>query len=775
MDRPRSMEPEFPIDDAAISRFVEVVFGYLEGLVPVRAFAEKGTPHKPPLLSFHAPDALAKALQRLAPGSAREARGLYVVPATVAKPGSARSQDILQIGVVVVDIDTGDIDAARRHLVDHLGRPSLEVASGGVTMDGDTKLHLYWKLTEPAEGDDLERVRALRATIAEKASGDPAFGSLHQPIRLPGSVHGKKGVAAPVRILADTGLEFELDDLEEAVSAMPALGWSADLGQKNDDADDGRIPATELAMRRVRENCADGISRFDALSMVIGHRIRNHRFGRCSLEDAWIAVQEHNVAMIFPPWDAQKLRREFDALMKRDIDNHGAMPTGGSSDAVHVEPVRRSEDAVAVEFVLRHRRDFRHVAASGAWHVWWHGKWQRDEVGLARDRMRHVCRDVAGTTDRPNEARRISSDRSITASLRIASADPAIATRTDDWDRHPWLLSTPAGVVDLRSGEVVEHDRKLLITQMTSASPGQGCPRWDVFLHEITNGDLDLQAYLARLAGYCLTGCTGEQVFAFLHGSGANGKSVFLNTLSAILGDYAVTATNDTFMASRTERHLTELAGLRAARLVIVPETEQGRAWAEGRIKAVTGGERIRANYMRQDHFEFTPQFKLVVAGNHRPSLTGVGEAMLRRLHLVPFDVTIPVGKRDKALAPKLLEERDGILGWMIDGCAEWQQMGLAPPMSVQAAAAEYFQEEDIVGHWLEECCEVGADCRSTARALFGSWSGWADRAGHPSRSQKSLGTALRERGFGTVKIQGRRGWIGLRVRTGTFDGSVDR
>ena len=577
MDLSRRKEAAHPVDDAAISRFVEVVFGYLDELVPVRAFAEKGTPHKPPLLEFHPPDALAAALQRLAPGSARDARGIYVVPATVAKPGSARSEDILQTGAIVVDIDAGDTDAARRHLADHLGMPSLEVASGGVTVDGKIKLHLYWKLTEPAEGADLERVRALRAMIAEKANGDPAFGSLHQPIRVPGSVHGKGGVMAPVRILSDTGLEFELDDLEQAMSAMPALGWPAEIGRKDDRRGDHRIPAAALATRRVRENCADGISRFDALSTVIGHWIRNHRLGRCSLEDAWTAVREHNAAMISPPWDGQKLRREFDALLQRDVKNHGAIPASVQADTASAAPVRRSEDAIAVEFAHRHGRDFRHVAAWGAWHVWREGKWQRDEVGLARDRMRHVCRDIASTADKPNEARRISSDRTIAASLRIASADAAMATRTGDWDRHPWLLNTPTGVVDLRSGEIAEHDRELLITQITSASPGQGCPRWDRFLDEITDGDPDLQAYLARLAGYCLTGWTGEQVFAFLHGSGANGKSVFLNTLSAILGDYAVTATNDTFMASRTERHLTELAGLRAAPPRAVRRDHSGR------------------------------------------------------------------------------------------------------------------------------------------------------------------------------------------------------
>jgi len=221
-------------------------------------------------------------------------------------------------------------------------------------------------------------------------------------------------------------------------------------------------------------------------------------------------------------------------------------------------------------------------------------------------------------------------------------------------------------------------------------------------------------------------------------------------------------------MATRTDRHLTELAGLRAARLVIVPETEQGRAWAEARIKAVTGGEVIRANFMRQDHFEFTPQFKLIVAGNHRPALTGVGEAMRRRLHLVPFTVTIPAGMRKMDLAAKLLAERDGILGWMVEGCRAWQQIGLAPPASVSSAVEAYFTEEDTVGLWIEDRCNTGPGFRATARDLFRDWSAWAQAGGHDQGSQKSLGAALRERGFSGGKVNGQRGWIGISPGVGT-------
>jgi P4 family phage/plasmid primase-like protien len=179
------------------------------------------------------------------------------------------------------------------------------------------------------------------------------------------------------------------------------------------------------------------------------------------------------------------------------------------------------------------------------------------------------------------------------------------------------------------------------------------------------------------------TGVTSEHALFFLYGTGANGKSVFVNTVAAILGAYATNAPMDTFMAVHGERHPTDMAGLRGARLVTSIETEQGRRWAESRLKALTGGDKISARFMRQDFFEFIPQFKLVVAGNHKPSIRTIDEAMRRRLHLVPFTVTIPSKRRDRTLPERLLAERDGILAWAVQGCLEWQRIGLQPPPAV--------------------------------------------------------------------------------------------
>ena len=183
----------------------------------------------------------------------------------------------------------------------------------------------------------------------------------------------------------------------------------------------------------------------------------------------------------------------------------------------------------------------------------------------------------------------------------------------------------------------------------------------------MTDGDHELVAFLQRVAGYALTGSTSAHALFFLYGTGANGKSVFVNTVAGILGDYHRTAPIETFTASSHERHPTDLAGLRGARLVTAVETEEGRRWAESRIKALTGGDKIAARFMRQDFFEFTPQFKLLIAGNHKPGLRSVDEAIRRRFNLIPFAVTIPDEERDENLTDNLKAEWPGILAWMIE------------------------------------------------------------------------------------------------------------
>ena len=430
------------------------------------------------------------------------------------------------------------------------------------------------------------------------------------------------------------------------------------------------------------------------------------------------------------------------------------------------ESVWGTEDALALAFTRRYHRDWRYVAAWGRWLVWDGRRWRNEETLAATDLIRGVCRHAALQADNPKLAAKLATSGTVGGVERLARADRRHAATTAEWDADPWLLNTPGGVVDLRTGRMRAHDRADRMTKITTATPGGDCPTWRRFLAEVTGGDADLQAYLQRVSGYCLTGSTQEHALFFLYGTGANGKSVFVNTLATILGDYAASAPMDTFMEARGDRHPTDLAGLRGARFVSSIETEQGRRWNESKVKAITGGDKVSARFMRQDFFEYTPQFKLVIAGNHKPAIRNVDEAMKRRLHLIPFTVTIPPERRDGRLTEKLLKERDGILAWAIEGCSLWQRQGLKPPASVVSATEEYFEAEDALGQWIEERCLLAKTHREGVSELFADWREWAERAGEYVGSVKRFSELMATRKFEKCRLTGgARALAGLSLR----------
>jgi putative DNA primase/helicase len=203
---------------------------------------------------------------------------------------------------------------------------------------------------------------------------------------------------------------------------------------------------------------------------------------------------------------------------------------------------------------------------------------------------------------------------------------------------------------------------------------------------------------------------------------------------------------------------------LHGARLVTATETEEGRRWAESRIKQLTGGDVVSARFMRQDFFDYRPQFKLVIAGNHKPSLRSVDEAIRRRFHLIPFAVTIPPIERDGELSEKLKAEWPGILRWLIDGCLEWQKNGLRPPKAVVDATEAYLSAEDAVAAWIDDSCQGNRSAWEQSSDLFASWSSWAESAGEIAGSQRRFSETLESRGFVRHNTNSARGFYGLRV-----------
>jgi putative DNA primase/helicase len=346
----------------------------------------------------------------------------------------------------------------------------------------------------------------------------------------------------------------------------------------------------------------------------------------------------------------------------------------------------------------------------------------------------------------------------------LARSNRAQVASVNQWDADPMLLGTPAGTLDLRTGELRAARPEDYITKSLAVAPareGTPAPLWTAFLRRITDNNADLIAYLQRFAGYSLTGSVEEHAFAFAHGTGGNGKGVYLNTLHGIWRDYAAVIPTEMLMVSQNDRHPTELARLRGVRLAIGAETEQGTRWAEAQIKRLTGGDPIPARKMRQDFFEFQPQFKLFVAGNHKPSLRGVDAAMRRRMHFVPFTVTIPESERDTRLPEKLRAEWPAILRWAVEGAQQWQRHGLNAPDVVRDATSTYLEGEDAVSLWLDEATTADPNAWEPAGALFTSWKAWAERTGEFVGSQKRLSQVLQDHGLVPHRMAGGRGFYG--------------
>jgi putative DNA primase/helicase len=373
-------------------------------------------------------------------------------------------------------------------------------------------------------------------------------------------------------------------------------------------------------------------------------------------------------------------------------------------------PPAFSDEALALRFAEFHANDLRYVAAWGRWLSWDGISWQIDNTLAAYNLARKICRIAAAQCNKPRIQAVLASAKTVAAVERLAKADRRIAATVDQWDTDPWFLNTPGGVIDLRTGERRLHNPRDYITKTTAVAPDSDCttPTWDAFLDRVTGGNAELVA----------------------------------------AGNYHRTAPIETFTAAQNERHPTDLAGLRGSRLVTSVETEEGRRWAESKIKTLTGGDKIAARFMRQDFFEFVPNFKLLIAGNHKPGLRSVDEAIRRRFHLVPFNVVIPPEQRDKSLGDRLRTEWPGILAWMIDGCIEWQECGLASPEAVTSATAAYLEAEDAIAAWIEDAGTHDQNAWEKTATLFAKWRAWADNAGEYAGTRKGFSEKIEARGL---------------------------
>ena len=419
---------------------------------------------------------------------------------------------------------------------------------------------------------------------------------------------------------------------------------------------------------------------------------------------------------------------------------------------------------------------FRYVHPWATWLAYDGRRWSRDADGavvrMARDTLRAIAAQAAAMPDGEPRAQlekhAMASERASRVAAMLTLAQSLLPVAIDDLDRSLDRLNCLNGTLDLHTGKLEPHAASDLLTRIVPVAydPTATCPGWEAFLSRVLDRNVALVEFIQRAVGYSLTGHTTEQVLFLLHGTGANGKSTFIETVRALLGDYATIADFSTFLRRDSDGARNDLARLVGARFVPAVEADAGAFLAESLVKQVTGGDTITARFLFKEFFDYRPQFKIWLAANHRPHIAGGDHAIWRRIRLVPFTVTIPEGERDPKLPARLLDELPGILAWAVRGCIAWRARGLGLPDAVRAATDSYREEMDAFGPFLDACCVHDAAARVTAKDLYIAYQGWCAANGEKERSQRALGLGLQERGLTKVKgTGGVRCWDGVRLR----------
>ena len=455
----------------------------------------------------------------------------------------------------------------------------------------------------------------------------------------------------------------------------------------------------------------------------------------------------------------------------------GRNSNGGGSSTGDPESWDGTDIANAERFVADHAAGARWCGPWSSWLVWDGVRWQRDVrdhvVELAKATARRLAEETAtkvvpGESDaarrqRMAKAAGFQNAGRIRAMLELARSDPNVSVVPDDLDADPWLLNTTTGTVDLRTGTARPHNPADLCTKVTRAGwhPAAAAPVWHAFLERILP-DPDVRSFVQAALGYACTGVIADHVLCVAWGSGANGKSTLLDAVAHVLGDYAQAAPPE-LIAPTHDEHPTLMADLQGARLVVTSELDDGRRLAEATVKRLTGGDPVKARYMRQDLFEFRPTWHLWLGTNHRPRIAGTDHAIWRRLRLIPFTVTVPDDEQDRQLPAKLDAEGSGILTWLVAGCAAWRAAGALPsPLAVRMATDDYRAGQDVLGAFLNDRCRVDPEATASAADLYATYKAWAEEAGERAFSQRRFGEALAERGLEQYRTKNARRWRGV-------------
>lgn len=399
------------------------------------------------------------------------------------------------------------------------------------------------------------------------------------------------------------------------------------------------------------------------------------------------------------------------------------------------------------------------------WYFYNGKNWEQDNIGAVRkwvDQTIEIFKKEPvnvpkGASEKEKESYITAKERHLKRSRNNSGKEAMmreikhnVAVLPEEFDADDMLFNAQNGYVDLSTGILNQHDISKKFTRISNAEFTEkvDCPRWELFLNQIFDGNEELIHYIQKAVGYSLTASIKEQVMFILFGNGRNGKSVFLDIVSQIMGSYSMGMQADSLMVKKggSNGHNEDIARLNGARMVTSSEPNEGVRLDEGLIKQLTGGDKVSASFKGGHMFDYSPKYKIWLATNHKPIIRGNDDGIWRRLPLIPFTVQIPLNKVDRSLKEKLMRELPGIFNWAVEGCLMWQREGLKPPAEIQKATMEYRQEMDVIGSFIEQCCETGPGNAIGATELFKAYDKWAREMNEHSFTQTQFGRKIADK-----------------------------
>jgi len=703
-----------------------------------------------------------------------------------------------------------DVDAGRA-LIEATGlpQPTLWVHSGG----GLYPWWLLADPVD-IDDDNIDDIKALSATwqvvIARAAESlgweyGKGVGDLARVLRVPGTVNRKEGLERPCTIIDVTDHRYTIDDLRSGLAAAlerhpaperPAppvrslqvvraagdISPGDDFENKVDWADaellggDGWALDHEQGGTRywIRPGKTEGVSATTGRSQ---DRDRLFVFSENAKPfETWVPYNKFGAyALLHHGGDHSAAAKELrklgfgtptplspDPSAEQRAAIRDLIPaTDGSSalalepepaDAPHPKEFGPTEDGLARALVAHHGHELRYCPERGSWLRWDCHRWAWDVEEAHREHVLALARqypDDEKSGFRTFKRRGLSA-AGVTGVARLAQSNRRVAVTFDKLDSDPWILNTPQGAVDLRTGKMAPPNPDHLVTRSTRcpSDPGADQTVWLKFLADTFGGDQQLIGYLQRLVGYSAIGLVREHVLPFCFGSGGNGKGVFLEAVAGVLGDYATTAPVGFLMAQQHAGHETEIARLAGARMVICSEVNEADSFDEAKVKQLTGGDTLTARFMRQDHFSFTPTHQLWLMGNHQPAVKSGGRSFWRRLRLVPFEHEVPEDEIVEDLQGILVREHGpAILAWIAQGAADYAAGGLREPETVKAATANYEKNQDTVAQFVEERCRIGGGpaVEIKSAVLWAGYEHWCRANGETAVSRTAFGLAIKK------------------------------